>query len=76
MDSTRTGRPGEGHGDTSEPGGKAPENGPAIDQQEPAVDPRLLPGGAHGAPTDPGITGIDRDRMPWRNERPNAVPER
>jgi hypothetical protein len=27
-------------------------------------DPRLHPGGAHGSPTDPGMSSLDRDTAP------------
>jgi hypothetical protein len=43
---------------------KAPETQKAAEQKEPSGDPRLRPGGAHGSPTDPGMSSLDRDQQP------------
>lgn len=40
---------------------KAPETRKEAEEQHPhSSDPRLLPGGAHGAPVDPGMSSLDR----------------
>lgn len=41
---------------------KAPDTQPAAEERdaEPS-DPRLHPGGAHGSPTDPGMSSLDRE---------------
>jgi hypothetical protein len=54
----------------SSSGGGARADLPAVEEKAAAVDHRLLPGGAHGAPTDPGMTGVDIEAMPSRAERP------
>lgn len=48
---------------------KAPDTQPAAEERdaEPS-DPRLHPGGAHGSPTDPGMSSLDRDIPPSRGE--------
>lgn len=33
-------------------------------------DSRLIPGGAHGAAVDPGMSSLDRDTLPGHGERP------
>ena len=33
-------------------------------------DPRLIPGGAHGAAVDPGMSSLDRDITPSASESP------
>jgi len=43
---------------------KAPETQNAAEQQEPSGDPRLLPGGAHGSPTDPGMSSLVHEQQP------------
>jgi hypothetical protein len=42
---------------------KAPETKKQSEEQEaPLSDPRLHPGGAHGAPVDTGMSSLDRDQ--------------
>ena len=48
----------------------APENQPANEQKESLGDSRRLPGGAHGTAADPGMTGVNREGMPSKAERP------
>jgi hypothetical protein len=43
---------------------KAPENRPHVTSVEPATDPRLHPGGAHGAPVDVGMSGLPHEDAP------------
>ncbi len=41
---------------------KAPETQKEAEEQHPhPSDTRLTPGGAHGAPADPGMSSLDRD---------------
>jgi len=44
---------------------KAPETRAAAENQAGTpVDSRLHPGGAHGAPADPGMSSLDEDAVP------------
>lgn len=43
---------------------KAPETQNAAEQKEPSGDARLRPGGAHGSPTDPGMSSLDHEQQP------------
>ena len=43
---------------------KAPETQNAAEQNELSGDARLRPGGAHGSPTDPGMSSLDHDQQP------------
>ena len=44
---------------------KAPETQPAAENRaDDPADPRLHPGGAHGAPGDPGMSSLDEDAVP------------
>ncbi len=41
---------------------KAPENREHVTSEAPARDPKLTPGGPHGAPVDVGMEAIDPER--------------
>ena len=44
---------------------KAPETKVAAEERDrQPSDPRLVPGGAHGTHTDPGMSSLDRDTVP------------
>jgi hypothetical protein len=43
---------------------KAPENKEHVESRSPSGDPRLLPGGAHGAKAAVGISELDHDQVP------------
>jgi hypothetical protein len=43
---------------------KAPETQDAAEPYELSGDPRLHPGGAHGSPTDPGMSSLNHDQQP------------
>lgn len=48
---------------------KAPETREEAEERHPhPSDPRLKPGGAHGAPVDPGMSSLDRDETPSGGE--------
>lgn len=50
---------------------KAPETRKEAEEQHPhPSDPRLVPGGEHGAPGDPGMSSLDRDQTPGGAQRP------
>jgi hypothetical protein len=50
---------------------KAPETQSAAENRDhDPSDPRLRPGGAHGAPWDPGMSSLDRGEHPTGAVRP------
>lgn len=58
-----------GRKDTAEySGSKAPETRGEAEEREGPSDHRLHPGGAHGAPFDVGMSGLDRDVTPSRGD--------
>jgi hypothetical protein len=49
---------------------KAPETRKEAEEEHPHwSDMRLIPGGAHGAPVDPGMSSLDRSTLPAGGER-------
>jgi hypothetical protein len=52
--------PSGGKKDSAEFSGKAPEN----DEKVTRPDPRLIPGGAHGASANVGMTAVEPDAVP------------
>jgi hypothetical protein len=59
--------PGPGTNDTAEySASKAPETRQHAEERAPddVTDPRLIPGGAHGARADTGMHTLDRDKVP------------
>jgi hypothetical protein len=60
--------------DTSEhSASKAPETQAAAEERETQPDPRLIPGGAHGAHVDVGMSAMDRDRVPNHADNPGLT---
>lgn len=58
-------RTGPGTEDTTEySSSKAPDTRTHAEERESVIDSRLMPGGAHGARVDPGMSGLDRDTVP------------
>jgi hypothetical protein len=53
-----------GPSDADDSASKTPEPQNAAEQHELSGDSRLHPGGAHGSPTDPGMSSLDRDQQP------------
>ena len=49
---------------TDDSASDAPEIQNAAEQYELSGDPRLHPGGAHGSPTDPGMSSLNHDQQP------------
>jgi hypothetical protein len=43
---------------------KAPENKDHVESRTTSGDSRLTPGGAHGAPVEVGMSGLDRRTVP------------
>lgn len=60
--------------DTSEySASKAPETRQAATEQEPSGDPRLLPGGAHRASAEIGMSEMNREDVPNEAARTGLV---
>jgi hypothetical protein len=54
-----------GKNDSSEySASKAPETRREAEETESVADPRLIPGGRHGAPVDIGMSAMDRSDVP------------
>lgn len=50
---------------------KAPETAKEAEERHPhPSDPRLIPGGALGAPMDTGMSSLDRDNLPGGARNP------
>lgn len=49
---------------------KAPETRQHAEERDAHVDPRLIPGGAHGSHADVGMSGMDRETVPSRALKP------
>ena len=50
---------------------KAPETQSEAEETHPhPSDPRLIPGGAHGAAADPGMSSLERNNPPSAAKRP------
>jgi hypothetical protein len=49
---------------TDDSASEAPDIQNAAEQYELSGDPRLRPGGAHGSPTDPGMSSLNHDQQP------------
>jgi hypothetical protein len=62
MPNTPTGKPGTETSDYSAT--VAPENREHVTSQTTTADPSLIPGGTHGAPADPGMSGLHREDVP------------
>ena len=52
---------------------KAPETQAEMGGRDSTGDPRLIPGGLHGAPHDVGMSGMERDDVPSRAEKPEQL---
>lgn len=73
-DKQATKREGVGTNDSSEYApSKAPDTQKHAEERETVVDYRLFPGGAHGAPMDVGMSGIDRTAVPSGAEPPRMT---
>jgi hypothetical protein len=60
--------------DTSEhSASKAPETQTYAEERDPYADWRLIPGGAHGAHTEIGMSAMDRDQVPSGAEDPRQT---
>lgn len=61
-------------GDTAEySASKSPDTRQAATQKEQSGDPRLLPGGAHRAAAEIGMSELNREDLPNRAERTGLV---
>jgi hypothetical protein len=52
---------------------KAPDTRQHAEERETVIDERLLPGGAHGAAVDVGMSGIDRAAIPTGADSPRQT---
>jgi hypothetical protein len=52
---------------------KAPETAAEATEQVTTTDPRLIPGGGHGAHADVGMSAMDRADVPSGAEKPDQL---
>ncbi len=63
-----------GNGETSDySASKAPETRREAEERESTPDARLIPGGANAAPSDVGMSGMDREDVPSGAAKPDQL---